>query len=69
MAFIRWRSDGSQNFETIMKLQTNDWENSIWKKKYDVYVFQRIYQEDGTTPYSMIELDGDESTESLGRRY
>ena len=60
-------SDGgqwSQNFETIMKLQTNDWENSIWKKKYDVYL-QRIYQEDGTTPYSMIDLDVDESTESL----
>ena len=53
----------SQNFETIMKLQTDDWENSIWKKKYDVYL-QRIYQEDGATPYNMIELDEVQSSES-----
>lgn len=47
----------SQNFETIMKIQTNDWKNSIWKKKYDVYL-QRIFQEDGTTLYNMIvEID------------
>ena len=58
----------SQNFETIMKLQTNDWVNSIWKKKYDMYI--RRMGEEGIfvyttihsrTPTSGAELEGEDS--------
>ena len=43
----------SQNFETIMKLGTDDWKNGIWKKKYDTYL-QRIFEEDGKEIYFQI---------------
>ena len=43
----------SQNFETIMKLGTDDWRNGIWKKKYDTYL-QRIFEEDGKEIYFQI---------------
>tara|TARA_Y100000287_G_C14220111_1_gene355774 strand:+ start:38 stop:1252 length:1215 start_codon:yes stop_codon:yes gene_type:complete len=43
----------SENFETIMKLQVDDWRNSIWKKKYETYL-QRIFEEDQVSIYSPI---------------
>ena len=46
----------SQNFETIMKLQVEDWRNGIWKKKYDTYL-QRIFEEDGKEIYFQIIND------------
>ena len=54
-------SDGgkwSENFETIMKLQVDDWGNSIWKKKYETYL-QRIFEEEGFQLYNMIEREID----------
>mgnify|MGYP001353753774 CR=1 FL=1 len=58
-----WHADDggkwSQNFETIMKLQVDDWRNSIWKKKYETYL-QRIFEEEGIELYNMIERDIEE---------
>ena len=64
-------SDGgkwSQNFETIMKLQVDDWRNSIWKKKYETYL-QRIFEEEGIQLYNMIErnIDAGEERGHFGR--
>ena len=60
----------SQNFETIMKIQTNDWMNSIWKKKYDMYI-QRISEEGlfvYTTIYSQATTSLDEIEEGVDSR-
>lgn len=43
----------SQNFETIMKIGTDDWRNGIWKKKYDTYL-QRIFEDDGKEIYRQV---------------
>ena len=41
------------DFETIMKIGTDDWRNGIWRKKYDTYL-QRIFEEDGKEIYRQI---------------
>lgn len=56
-----WHTDDggkwSQNFETIMKLQVDDWKNSIWKKKYETYL-QRIFEEEDKLIYNpIIDVD------------
>jgi hypothetical protein len=55
-----WHPDNggkfSQNFEVIMKLQVDDWWNSIWKQKYETYL-QRIFEEEGIQLYKMIESE------------
>lgn len=53
----------SQIFETIMKLQVDDWRNGIWKKKYETYL-QRIFEEEGIELYNMIESNIDAGEES-----
>lgn len=53
----------SQNFETIMKLQVDDWRNGIWKKKYETYL-QRIFEEEEIELYNMIERNIDAGEES-----
>lgn len=57
----KWTS----NFETIMKIGLNDWNNSIWKKKYETYL-QRIFEDEGTLIYNqIIEVELETEDEDL----
>jgi len=58
----------SLNFETIMKLQVDDWRNGIWKKKYETYL-QRIFEEEEIQLYNMIERNRDAGEERIGIGY